>query len=62
MSETDYDAAQVAMMEENCIVVDFHDAVVGTATKREAHQIGGLCMRECGMPHRAFSVFLFDED
>jgi len=56
-----YDATQLAMMEEMCIVVDEADTVVGSGTKKEVHLIDGMCMKEEGLPHRAFSVFLFNE-
>jgi isopentenyl-diphosphate delta-isomerase len=58
---TQYDSAQLAMMEEMCIVVDFDDAVIGEGTKKDVHLIDGVCMLPAGPPHRAFSVFLFDE-
>lgn len=57
-----YDEAQLAMMEEMCIVTDFDDNVVGQDTKKNVHLIDGPCMRANGFPHRAFSVFLFDEN
>ena len=57
-----YDEAQLAMMEEMCIVTDFEDNVVGQDTKKNVHLIDGACMRAGGLPHRAFSVFLFDQD
>ena len=84
---TQYDSAQLAMMEEMCIVVDFDDAVIGehalhgrALPRRQAdladHQpradgdrtmSKGFSPAPCrtalpaGPPHRAFSVFLFDE-
>ena len=57
-----YDAAQLAMMEEMCIVVDFDDTFLGEGTKKDVHLIDGVCMVPGGPPHRAFSVFLFDEN
>jgi isopentenyl-diphosphate delta-isomerase len=57
-----YDEAQLAMMEEQCIVVDRDDNIVGEDSKKNVHLIDGPCMRPGGLPHRAFSVFLFDED
>jgi isopentenyl-diphosphate Delta-isomerase len=56
-----YDPAQLAMMEEMCIVVDFDDSLLGEGTKADMHLIDGVCMLPGGPPHRAFSVFLFDE-
>jgi len=44
-----------------CIVVDDEDNVIGEGTKKEVHLIDGMCMRPGGPPHRAFSVFLFNE-
>ena len=58
----EYDAAQLAMMEEMCIVVDFEDNLIGEGTKKEVHLIDGVCMLPGGPPHRAFSVFLFNEN
>mmetsp|Transcript_15199 Transcript_15199/g.25373 ORF Transcript_15199/g.25373 Transcript_15199/m.25373 type:complete len:305 (-) Transcript_15199:71-985(-) len=56
-----YEKTQLAMMEEMCIIVDFDDCIVGKDTKKNVHLINGPCMRRGGLPHRAFSVFLFDE-
>lgn len=42
------------MMEQNVILVNERDEEIGAADKLEAHQLGLL--------HRAFSVFIFDED
>jgi len=41
-------------MEEQVLLVDQHDAVLGAVGKLEAH--------EKGLLHRAFSVFIFDRD
>jgi len=51
------DAEQNRMMEEECILVDWDDKPVGSATKRVCHKVPAI--RE-GMLHRAFSVFLFN--
>jgi len=56
-----YDPTQLAMMEEACIVVDFDDNIVEEASKKEVHLQTGMCMTPAGHPHRAFSVFLFNE-
>ena len=56
-----YDASQLAMMEEMCILVDFDDNVIGQDTKKNVHVIDDVCMLPGGPPHRAFSVFLFNE-
>jgi isopentenyl-diphosphate delta-isomerase len=47
------------MLKDECIVVDEHDAVVGSANKYDCHRfVPGTPQ---GRLHRAFSVFLFDE-
>jgi isopentenyl-diphosphate delta-isomerase len=70
-----YDAEQVRLMEECCILVDKDDRVVGHASKKTCkysndhiviHQLTislGHLMTEIekGLLHRAFSVFLFDD-
>lgn len=48
------------MMEEMCIVLDTEDNVIGEGTKKDVHLLDGVCMKDGGMPHRAFSVFLFN--
>ena len=48
-----YDQAQKEMMEENCIVVDDNDQIIGQESKVNCH------LNE-GKLHRAFSVLLFD--
>ena len=48
-----YDEEQVQMMEENCIVVDEDDNIIGPDTKINCH-LGE------GKLHRAFSVLLFN--
>eukprot|EP00501_MAST-03F_sp_TOSAG23-6_P001329 GSMAST32.ASY1.ANO1.1378.1 assembled CDS len=49
------------MMEELCIVCDLDDNIVGSDTKKNVHLIDGISMKSGGLPHRAFSVFLFNE-
>ena len=56
-----YNAAQVSMMEEMCILVDADDNVLGGDTKKNVHLMDGPCMVAGGPPHRAFSVFLFNQ-
>lgn len=53
------DSEQVKMMDERIIVVDEQDNTIRPATKKECHLVG-----ENGslILHRAFSVFLFNED
>lgn len=58
------DSVQSLMMEELCILVDPHDKPIGTATKRECHvAIPSSSSSSLSLPllHRAFSVFLFNE-
>lgn len=56
-----FDEDQVKMMEEMCILVDQDDAVVCGDTKKNVHLIDGPCMKPGGIPHRAFSLFLFNQ-
>ena len=50
-----YDEEQVQMMEENCIIVDDKDNIIGKDTKVNCH-LGE------GKLHRAFSVLLFNDE
>jgi isopentenyl-diphosphate delta-isomerase len=50
-----YDKDQIDMMEENCIVVDDKDSIIGKDTKVNCH-LGE------GKLHRAFSVLLFNSE
>lgn len=43
---------------ENCILVDKNDKPTGYASKRDCHKVEGERIRL----HRAFSVFLFNND
>ena len=56
-----FNADQVKMLEELCILVDDDDNVVGPDTKKNVHLMDGPSMRPGGIPHRAFSVFLFNQ-
>eukprot|EP01047_Picozoa_sp_COSAG01_P047383 COSAG01_NODE_4521_length_4958_cov_8.531385_2_plen_334_part_00 len=56
-----FDEDQVKMMEELCIVTDLDDKVVGADTKKNVHLIDGPCMKPGGLPHRAFSAFVFNQ-
>lgn len=58
---TVFNEDQVKMLEELCILVDENDEVIGADSKKNVHLIDGPSMRPGGMPHRAFSVFLFNE-
>ncbi|KAI9310591.1 isopentenyl-diphosphate delta-isomerase [Dichotomocladium elegans] len=53
-----YDEEQVRLMGEMCIVVDENDRRIGAASKKTCHLMTNI---KTGMLHRAFSVFLFDE-
>ena len=46
-------------MKEMLILVSPEDEVVGSASKKEAHDLKNL-KKEGAVPHRAFSVFLFN--
>lgn len=52
-----FDADQIRMLEEECILVDGNDKVIGHASKKETHLMKNI---RKGMLHRAFSVFLFN--
>ncbi|KAJ3312857.1 isopentenyl-diphosphate delta-isomerase idi1 [Boothiomyces sp. JEL0838] len=53
-----YDAEQVRLMGEMCIVVDEQDNVIRPGTKKECHLMSNI---NTGLLHRAFSVFVFNE-
>jgi len=53
------DETQVKLMEEECILVDKNDQVIGSASKKVCHLLNNI---DKGMLHRAFSVFLFNEN
>ncbi len=48
------------MRTDECIVVDYNDAVIGGASKRAVHTFNALQPK--GTVHRAFSAMLFDAD
>ncbi|KAI5819069.1 isopentenyl-diphosphate delta-isomerase [Pyronema omphalodes] len=52
-----YDATQVSLMDEVCIVLDDDDKPIAGASKKICHLMTNI---ERGLLHRAFSVFLFD--
>jgi len=53
---------QAALMElDQCFVVDSHDRVVGSCSKKAAHRFVAAEGTPHGRLHRAFSVFLFDD-
>lgn len=71
-----YDEEQIRLMDEICIVLDYDDVPIGTASKKvcqwsieyprsaeaHTHAVAGHLMKNIndGLLHRAFSVFLFD--
>jgi len=62
--EKDYGTAQASLLQkaalkERCILVDKLDRPVGEATKQVCHEIG---TEGCVPLHRAFSVFLFNNE
>ncbi|KAL2313905.1 Isopentenyl-diphosphate Delta-isomerase [Schizosaccharomyces pombe] len=54
----DYDEEQLRLMEEVCIVVDENDVPLRYGTKKECHLMENI---NKGLLHRAFSMFIFDE-
>ncbi|RLV96361.1 Isopentenyl-diphosphate Delta-isomerase [Spathaspora sp. JA1] len=54
-----HDEEQIRLMEELCIVLDNDDKPVGAGTKKLCHLMENI---NSGLLHRAFSVFLFNED
>ncbi|KAF8987162.1 isopentenyl-diphosphate delta-isomerase idi1 [Podila verticillata] len=55
-----YDDEQVKLMEEMCIVLDRDDKRIGANSKKECHLMTNI--KNHGLLHRAFSVFLFSAD
>ena len=49
------------MLKDECILVDDSDRVIGHASKAAAHRFEAGSQPE-GLLHRAFSVFLFDDE
>lgn len=54
-----YDEEQIKLMDENCIVLDYNDKPIGSGTKKLCHIMDNI---ETGLLHRAFSVFLFNNE
>ncbi|CUM54276.1 uncharacterized protein AC631_00701 [Debaryomyces fabryi] len=50
---------QIKLMDELCIVLDYEDKPIGAGTKKLCHIMTNI---NEGLLHRAFSVFLFNED
>ncbi|OZJ03833.1 hypothetical protein BZG36_04308 [Bifiguratus adelaidae] len=55
---SEYDEEQVRLMAEMCIVVDPQDNRIGADSKKTCHLMTNI---NKGLLHRAFSVFLFDD-
>ena len=58
MANEALDDTQVKLLEEQCILVDQDDRVVGHNSKKMCHRISEN--GTVGILHRAFSVFLFN--
>lgn len=54
-----HDEEQIKLMDELCIVLDNDDKPVGAGTKKLCHIMENI---EKGLLHRAFSVFLFNDE
>ena len=54
-----YDAEQIRLMGEQCIVTTTDDEAVRPGSKKECHLMTNI---NTGLLHRAFSVFLFDRN
>ncbi|KAK5092640.1 isopentenyl-diphosphate delta-isomerase idi1 [Exophiala xenobiotica] len=54
-----YDEEQIRLMDEVCIVLDYDDKAIGTASKKDCHLMTNI---NKGLLHRAFSAFLFHPD
>jgi len=53
--------SQLDLMEKDqCLLVDLDDNIVGTGSKYEAHRFNKAA--PSGLLHRAFSIFLFNEE
>jgi isopentenyl-diphosphate delta-isomerase len=48
------------MLKDQCVLVDNYDNVIGSASKFDAHQFNNI--NNDGLLHRAFSVFLFNNE
>ncbi|KAJ2892789.1 isopentenyl-diphosphate delta-isomerase [Zalerion maritima] len=53
-----HDEEQIRLMDEVCIVTDENDQPIGNASKKLCHLMTNI---DKGLLHRAFSVFLFDD-
>ena len=55
-----YDKTQMELMKEVIILVDYNDKPIGSISKEEGH-LRDYIDKKDSYPHRAFSVFLFNE-
>lgn len=55
-----HDKQQVELMKEEIILVDHQDQPIGYVSKKDGH-LRSYIDNETSRPHRAFSVFLFNE-
>lgn len=55
-----HDHIQVSLLKEPCILVDKNDKTIGQATKKDCHLLENIKQKQ--MLHRAFSVFIFNDD
>lgn len=53
-----HDEEQIKLMNENCIILDWNDNMIGSGTKKLCHLMENI---EKGLLHRAFSVFVFND-
>lgn len=53
----EFDPTQVQLLEEQCILVDEQDRVLGSGSKKDCHLLENI---NKGQLHRAFSVLLFN--
>jgi isopentenyl-diphosphate delta-isomerase len=59
LDQKNYDKIQLSLLNEECILVNGNDEKVGSETKKNCHLIKNI---NNGMLHRAFSVFLFNNE
>ena len=55
-----YNIKQVSTLKDKCVLVDEMDKFIGPIEKQKAHELSYINSPE-GNPHRAFSVFVFNE-
>lgn len=59
LSSENYDAEQILLMDEVCIMLDRDDRPIGSVSKKDAHLMTNI---NAGLLHRAFSLFIFNSD